>query len=137
MKLILTFVLVVFYALNSISQEKVETVKIAKNESYLYRGQGQEISNGYLYVDEEGYFYFVILTISQSEVLKWFEQRKDSQNVYRGILQNGQYKTLTLARENEPGESMMFYFEKKQKDWIELISMEDGKIYDFKQVLSN
>jgi hypothetical protein len=32
---------------------------------------------------------------------------------------------------------MMFYFEKKQKDWIELISMEDGKIYDFKQVLSN
>ncbi len=126
-----------FLSINGFSQEKIETVKIAKNESFLFRGQGQEIQNGYLYVDEEGYFYFVVLTISQSEVLKWFEQRKDSQNVYKGILQNGQYKTLTLVRENEPGEQMVFYFEKKENDLIELISLDDGKIYDFKQISSN
>jgi hypothetical protein len=119
------------------AQEKIETVKIAKNESFLFRGQGQEISNGYLYVDEDGFFYFVVLTISQTEVLNWFQQRKDSQNVYKGILQNGQYKTLALTRENEPGEPIVFYFEKKDKESIQLISLDDGKIYDFKMIQAN
>lgn len=137
MKILQVIFIIGFLSINGFSQEKIETVKIAKNESFLFRGQGQEIQNGYLYVDEEGYFYFVVLTISQSEVLKWFEQRKDSQNVYKGILQNGQYKTLTLSRENEPGEQMVFYFEKKENDLIELISLDDGKIYDFKQISSN
>jgi hypothetical protein len=137
MKILQVIFIIGFLSINGFSQEKIETVKIAKNESFLFRGQGQEIQNGYLYVDEEGYFYFVVLTISQSEVLKWFEQRKDSQNVYKGILQNGQYKTLTLVRENEPGEQMVFYFEKKENDLIELISLDDGKIYDFKQISSN
>ncbi len=124
-------------AFNLFSQEKIETVKISKNESFLFRGLGQEISNGYLYIDGEGYFYFVILTINQSEVLKWFEQRKDSQNVYKGMLQNGQYKTLALSRENEPGEPLVFYFEKKEKEMIQLISLDDGKIYDFTLIQSN
>lgn len=137
MKLLPFLFLITVISINGFSQEKIETVKIAKNESFLFRGQGQEINNGYLYVDEEGYFYFVVLTISQSDVLKWFEQRKDSQNVYKGILQNGQYKTLTLSRENEPSEQLVFYFERKEKDLIELISLDDGKIYDFKQILSN
>ncbi len=137
MKVLQVLFLTGFLSINGFSQEKIETVKIAKNESFLFRGQGQEINNGYLYVDQQGYFYFVVLTISQSDVFKWFEQRKDSQNVYKGILQNGQYKTLTLVRENEPGEQMVFYFEKKEKDIIELISLDDGKIYDFKQILSN
>lgn len=137
MRNILTCFIIVFSSLNSFSQEKIETVKIAKNQSFLYRGQGQEINNGYLYIDEEGYFYFVVLTISQTEVLKWFEQRRDSQNVYKGMLQNAQYKTLSLSRENEPGEPIVFYFEKKDKEWIQLISLDDGEIYDFKLIQSN
>jgi hypothetical protein len=137
MKKIFLFIFFGFSAFNLFAQEKIETVKIAKNQSFLFRGIGQEISNGYLYVDEEGYFYFVMLTISQSEVLKWFEQRKDSQNVYKGMLQNGQYKTLSLTRENEPGESIVFYFEKKEKEMIQLISLDDGKIYDFTLIQSN
>lgn len=137
MKKFFLFILMGFSAFNLFSQEKIETVKIAKSESFLFRGLGQEISNGYLYVDEEGYFYFVVLTINQTEVLKWFEQRKDSQNVYKGMLQNGQYKTLTLTRENEPGEPLVFYFEKKEKEMIQLISLDDGKIFDFTLIQSN
>jgi hypothetical protein len=112
MKFLIINILLAISTYNLSAQEKIETVKIAKNESFLFRGQGQEISNGYLYVDEDGFFYFVVLTISQTEVLNWFQQRKDSQNVYKGILQNGQYKTLALALENEPGEPIDFYFEK-------------------------
>lgn len=137
MKNFFLFILMGLSTYNLFSQEKIETVKIAKNESFLFRGLGQEISNGYLYVDEEGYYYFVVLTITQSEVLKWFEQRKDSQNVYKGMLQNGQYKTLTLTRENEPGEPLVFYFEKKEKEMIQLISSDDGKIYEFTLIQSN
>lgn len=137
MKNFYLFIFMGLSAFNLFSQEKIETVKIAKSESFLFRGLGQEISNGYLYVDEEGYFYFVVLTINQTEVLKWFEQRKDSQNVYKGMLQNGQYKTLTLTRENEPGEPLVFYFEKKEKEMIQLISLDDGKIYDFTLIQSN
>lgn len=137
MKHLFLFIFLGLSAFNLFSQEKIETVKIAKSESLLFRGIGQEISNGYLYVDEEGYFYFVMLTINQSEVLKWFEQRKDSQNVYRGMLQNGQYKTLALTRENEPSEPIVFYFEKREKEIIQLISLDDGKIYDFTLIQSN
>lgn len=133
----LIFFIIGISSFNLFSQENIETVKIAKNESFLFRGQGQEIKDGYLYVDQEGYFYFVVLIISQTDVLKWFEQRKDSQNVYKGMLQNGQYKTLTLVRENEPGEPIAFYFEKKDKELIQLISLDDGKIYDFKLIQSN
>jgi hypothetical protein len=137
MKFLIIHILLAISTYNLSAQEKIETVKIAKNESFLFRGQGQEISNGYLYVDEDGFFYFVVLTISQTEVLNWFQQRKDSQNVYKGILQNGQYKTLALARENEPGEPIVFYFEKKDKESIQLISLDDGKIYDFKMIQAN
>jgi hypothetical protein len=137
MKHLFLFIFLGLSAFNLFSQEKIETVKIAKSESLLFRGIGQEISNGYLYVDEDGYFYFVMLTINQSEVLKWFKQRKDSQNVYKGMLQNGQYKTLALTRENEPGEPIVFYFEKREKEMIQLISLDDGKIYDFTLIQSN
>jgi hypothetical protein len=137
MKFLIIHILLAISTYNLSAQEKIETVKIAKNESFLFRGQGQEISNGYLYVDEDGFFYFVVLSISQTEVLNWFQQRKDSQNVYKGILQNGQYKTLALARENEPGEPIVFYFEKKDKESIQLISLDDGKIYDFKMIQAN
>lgn len=136
MKNLFLFIFLGLSSFNLFSQEKIETVKIAKSESFLFRGLGQEISNGYLYIDQEGYFYFVVLTITQSEVLQWFEKRKDSQNVYKGMLQNGQYKTLALTRENEPGEPLVFYFEKKEKEMIQLISLEDGKIYDFTLIQS-
>lgn len=137
MKKIFLFIFIGLSTFDLLSQEKIERVKIAKNESFLFRGQGQEINNGYLYIDEEGYFYFVVLTINQSEVLTWFEQRKDSQSVYRGMLQNGQYKTLSLARENEPSEPIVFYFEKKDDEMIELISLDNGKIYSFKRIEVN
>jgi hypothetical protein len=137
MRNLLIFCVLGISSFNLFSQGNIETVKIAKNESFLFRGQGQEIKDGYLYLDQEGYFYFVVLTISQSDVLNWFEQRKDSQNVYKGMLQNGQYKTLSLSRENEPGEPIVFYFEKKEKEMIQLISLEDGKIYDFILIQSN
>ncbi len=137
MRFLIIQIVIFISTYNLCAQEKIETVKIAKNETFLFRGQSQEISNGYLYVDEEGFFYFVVLTINQTEVLNWFKQRKDSQNVYKGILQNGQYKTLALARENEPGEPIVFYFEKKDKESIQLISLDDGKIYDFKMIQAN
>jgi hypothetical protein len=137
MRNLLIFCVLGISSFNLFSQGNIETVKIAKNESFLFRGQGQEIKDGYLYLDQEGYFYFVVLTISETDVLNWFEQRKDSQNVYKGMLQNGQYKTLSLSRENEPSEPIVFYFEKKEKEMIQLISLEDGKIYDFMLIQSN
>jgi hypothetical protein len=41
------------------------------------------------------------------------------------------------VRENEPGEPIVFYFEKKDQELIQLISLDDGKIYDFKLIQSN
>ncbi len=127
-------ILLLFILPFSVFAQEVETVKISKTETWLFRGQNQEIRDCYVYVDGNGVFFLASLNIQQSEVNAWFEQRKDSQNIYKGFLQDGQYKTLTLTKENEPGLPISFYFERKEKSEIQLVSLEDGRIYIFKLI---
>lgn len=129
----ITILFLFLFPLLAMSQE-VETVKISKSETWLFRGQSQEIRSCYIYVDREGVFFMATPNIHQSEVSNWFELRKDSQNIYKGLLQNGQYKTLTLTKENEPGMLLSFYFERKEKTEIQLVSLEDGRVYIFKAI---
>lgn len=131
----ITILFLLFLPMIAFSQD-VETVKISKSQTWLFRGQGQEIGNCYLYMDEAGAVYFATLSISQSEVNQWFNARKDSQNIYKGMLQNGQYKTLTLVKDNEPGMPLSFYYERKEKSEIQLVSIEDGRVYVFRQVMN-
>jgi len=128
--LFFTVVLVAFQC----QSQGIETVKIAKEKSLLFRGVSQEIRDYYLYCDEQGVFYLASLKIAQNEIENWFITRKDSQNIYKGILQAGQYKTLDLTKANEPGIPLNFYFETKEENLIELISIDDGKLYQFKQI---
>lgn len=133
MRLIILLNLMVFLSFQCNSQV-VETVKIAKEKTFLFKGVSQEIRDYYLYRDEQGIYYLASLKIAQSEVENWFISRKDSQNIYKGILQDGQYKILDLTKENEPGIPLNFYFEMKEGNLVELISIEDGKLYQFSKL---
>lgn len=115
-------------------QDEVETVRLEKRQSQLFRGQEQYMRNCYIYIDKEGIFYLVTLSIPPAEVREWFEKRRDSQNIYKGILNNGQYKTLEMVKENEPGISISFYYERKEKTAFQLVSMDDGKAYNFQLI---
>ena len=133
MKLILLLLLIV----PSIVFSQVESVKIDKPQTYLFRGEGQEMRNCYLYIDSEGIYYLVNLTtVAQSEVAQWFEKRKNSQNIYKGTVESGQYKTLSLVKDDEQGASISFYYERKERSEIQLISLQDGRIFIFKLIAS-
>lgn len=127
--------LLIFFPMVAFSQE-VETVKIDKSKIHLFRGQSQEIRNCYIFVDSDGMYYLATLQIQEKEVLDWFNKRKDSQSLYKGILENGQYKVLSLTKDNEPGASISFYYSWTDKSELQLISFEDGRIYRFKLVSS-
>lgn len=114
--------------------QEVETVKISKRQPRLFKGKSQEISDCYIYVDVNGMFYMASLPVMQREANQWFEKRKDSQNVYKAILQEGQYRTLTFVKETDPSNPLTFYFETREKSEIQLISMIDGRVYIFTQI---
>ena len=127
MKISLSLLLCLLLTWFSVAQE-VETVHLKKGETFLFKGISQEIRDWYVYIDEAQNYYLANLLIETSEVNQWFVQRKDSQNIYKGIPEIGQYKTISFAKENEPGASLTFYFERKKQDEIELIVQVNGKL---------
>lgn len=115
--------------LSSFSQEK-ETIQLKKNKATLYQGVENEISNWYLYIEDD-FCYLANLELPPSEIITWFEQRKNSQNIFKGEVQFQQYQTLILMKENEPDVKLNFYLEIQDKNTVKLTNMDDTKVYTF------
>lgn len=121
-------------ALPVFSQEEVETVKIRKSNTYLYKGIEETVQNVYIYIDAEGTFFLVNLDLSIAEARNWFEKRKDSQNIFKAKMEMQQYQTLRFVKDNEPEASISFYLEKKEKNMFQLTTIEENQVYTFQLV---
>gem|GEM_PF-2615204 len=115
-------------------EEAVETVRISKNKSFVYRGINQEVVNWFVYIDENGIFYLVNVQLPDSEIEAWCRLRKNSQNIYKGTKDNGVYQTLVLEKENDPGQTLRFYVQTHNSKMLQLISMDDSKPYNFESI---
>lgn len=116
-------------------QEEVEQVRIEKDTKVLYQGARPDTQQWYLYVESNQIAYMANLTLSKTEVNAWFEKFKNSQNIFKGIIQGGAgMKTIRLEKENEPESSMLFYFEKKDVNTLLLTSFTDGEIFVFNKI---
>lgn len=116
------------------SQEK-ETIVISKNNTHLFQGSSQEVSNWYLYMDGDKTWYLANVKISAAEAKDWFEKRKDSDNIFKGLMANGAYATITFSKENDPETLLQFYVKFEREDnkirSIILTSIDDGNNYVF------
>lgn len=131
-KLLLLLLLPFFVAAQP--EEAVETVRISKNKSFVYRGINQEVVNWFVYIDENGIFYLVNVQLPDSEIEAWCRLRKNSQNIYKGTKDNGAYQTLVLEKENDPGQTLRFYVQTHNSKILQLISMDDSKPYNFESI---
>lgn len=133
---ILFLILLGFFSFHAFSQEEVETVKIRKSNTYLYKGIEESVQQVYIYIDQEGTFYLVNLDMPTAEVRSWFEKRKDSQNILKAKMEMQQYQTLRFMKDNEPESSVSFYLEKKDKNMFQLTTIEDNQVFTFRLVLN-
>lgn len=124
-----------FSVFPTFSQEDVETVKIRKSTAHLYKGIEETVQNVYIYIDQEGTFYLVNLDLPTAEARSWFEKRKDSQNILKAKMEMQQYQTLRFIKDIEPGTSVSFYLEKKDKNMFQLTTIEDNQVFTFRLVL--
>jgi hypothetical protein len=122
------------FLLSAQPPEQVETVRISKNQSFVYKGINQEVRDWFVYVDESGVFYLVNLQLPDVEVEAWCRLRKNSQNIYKGKVNEGAYKTLVLEKENDPGQTLRFYLKTHDSKTLELVSMDDSTPYSFKSI---
>ncbi|TNE52761.1 MAG: hypothetical protein EP338_14070 [Bacteroidetes bacterium] len=123
--------LFLLFSLTCFSQGDVEKIKISGKKGELFVGIQQEIYDWYLYHDVDGMWYLANLQIPEKEVRAWFEKRKNSQNIFRGRIENGLYPTLRMIKENEVGTDLKFYVKREKDGKVVLTSVEDAKIYVF------
>lgn len=113
----------------------METIHLSKKvPTVLYVGMQQEVADWYLFIDEDKVWHLANLTIPQAEVQVWFEKRKDSQNILKGVLEKGSYQTISLKRENEVNVELNFYVKFEANGHLVLTSIEDGKNYHFERL---
>jgi hypothetical protein len=110
--------------------QEVETINLSKSKSELFRGVNEDITNWYLYFDNE-FCYLANLELNESDVKNWFEKRKNSQNIFKGKISEQQYKTILFEKENEPETKMNFYIEIQGKDKLILTNIDDTRVYIF------
>lgn len=134
MKYIFTLFLLSLLVSDFYAQDTVETVRLSKHKTKLYRGLGQELQDWYVFVDQSGTWYMANLFIPKEEINSWFESKKDSQNILKGILNAQGVKTLMLMRENEPENAMRFYVETNPNMELVLIQIESNQAYVFEEI---
>lgn len=114
-----------------------ETIVIAKNNSELFRGTSQEVNNWLLYMDSDKNWYLANITVPDNEAKEWFEKRKDSDNIFKGFIENGMYPTMSLSKKNEPETLLQFYVKYEREGSkiraIILTSIGDGNNYVFER----
>ena len=115
---------------NLFSQE-VKTIKISKENTQLYQGLSEELSSWYFFLDSDSICYLAELKIPEEEIKNWFETRKNSNNIFKGKIEFGQYPTLMLTKDNDAETRMNFYVVFEGKNRLNLNSAEDGLVYEF------
>jgi hypothetical protein len=117
------------FGFQAISQ--IETIKLNRKNPSLYIGQGQEIENWYFFIDTSSICYLANLEIPQEEVEEWFNKRKNSNNIFKGAIEHGQFKTLSLTKDNDVEISMNFYLYFDEKQNLILTAIDDNRQYVF------
>lgn len=124
----------------SVFSQKKETVIIKKNNFSLYQGVLAETKSWYLFIDSDNNCFLANIDKPSDEVYDWFLRFKDSQNIYKSNTltisdsikkESNQISTIHFKKENEPSETMSFYFEKPFEDSIILISISDNTVFKF------
>ncbi|MES2587683.1 MAG: hypothetical protein V4622_01810 [Bacteroidota bacterium] len=126
--------LLVFFALFlnfQIFSQEVQTIVIKKEKTLLFQGVNEEVVNWYFFIDSDSLCYLANLTIPFEEIENWFISRKNSNNIFKGKIDLGQYSTLTLTKDNDQETSMNFYVEYESESKLFLVSIEDGLVYEF------
>ncbi len=111
--------------------QEVKTIKISKENTQLFKGVSEELSSWYFFLDSDSICYLAELKIPEEEIINWFEVRKNSNNIFKGKVEFGQYPTLTLTKDNDAETRMNFYVIFEGKNQLNLSSTEDGKNYEF------
>jgi hypothetical protein len=125
---------ILFNLCSLFAQEEVETILISKKKAYLYQGVGGDLQNWYLYIDKDKKWYLANLYMDVSEIGKWFELRKDSQSILKGVENEGDLKSIYFQRENDLSENVRFYIDTINTKQIILIQIEDNQRYIFNSI---
>ena len=117
---------------SSLMGQEIEHIHVAKKKNTkLYAGSQQEVADWFIYIDENKKWYLANLTLPKNEVNDWFIKRKNSNNIFKGVLENGMYPTLRFSKENEVNVVLNFYVKFEKNDRIILTSVDDGNNYLF------
>lgn len=68
MKYIFTLFLLSFLVSDLYAQDTVETIRLSKHKTKLYRGIGQELQDWYVFVDQSGTWYMANQTFVFEEI---------------------------------------------------------------------
>lgn len=114
-------------------QDTIQTIKITKSKTKLYKGEATEISNWYFYIDEENYCYLANLDIPVSKINAWFAQRKNSENLFKSTQQIENNNSIFLVKKNEPDVVLEFNLTFENEN-VKLKSTIDQTIYIFSKI---
>lgn len=130
---ILLFFLLFTSSLFSQETEEKETVQIRKKIDYtIYKGILKETESWFVVIDSDNTYYLLNVTIPNSEIINWFKKFKDSQNIYKSLLEIGAYPVLNFRKENDPGEYLTFYYNGQNGDLFSMTLIETNTKYQFK-----
>ncbi|MCE3295736.1 MAG: hypothetical protein K0R65_1450 [Crocinitomicaceae bacterium] len=131
-KLLLLFLLAFSFS-GMTQQDSVQTIVISKAGTKLYRGTDDEILNWYFYIDETGYSYLANLEIAEEELEKWFETRKNSDNIFKSNTLTEDGALIFLSKVNEPDVVLTFRVLVEQNKLL-IFNMDDEKYYHFEKI---
>jgi hypothetical protein len=134
MRTSILLILLLFIAFGGFAQQdSVQTIVISKVKAKLFRGTDSETLNWYFYIDEAGYSYLANLEIPEEEVAKWFETRKNSDNIFKSnnFTENG--IPVFLRKTNEPDVVLSFQVFIEQNKLL-IVNLEDHANYNFAKI---
>lgn len=114
-------------------KDSVTTFKISKTNSFLYRGETEDIQSWYFFIDEEGYAYLANIELLEDEIYQWFLKRKNSDNIFKSHQIFERNNSIFLSKKNEPDVVLEFKIEQSETS-IKLHSSMDETIYIFYQI---
>lgn len=130
--ILLLFFLIFIGSLQA-QKDTIQTIKISKSTTKLYKGEGTEISNWYFYMDEENYAYLANLDIPVTQISNWFQQRKNSDNLFKSNQSVKDKTSIFLIKKNEPDVILEFNLTFEGNN-VKLISTIDQTIYVFSKL---
>lgn len=114
-------------------QDTIPTIKISKSKTKLFKGESTETLNWYFYIDEENYCYLANLDIPLTQINAWFEQRKNSENLFKSTQQIENNSSIFLVKKNEPDVVLEFNLTFEVNN-VKLKSTIDQTIYIFSKI---